>query len=72
MANNPTTEDHHSDVIIKDLEARLLFASQLLGASDFRDATESVVHCPCQKYCMGQCFSSGCMPCATSTWGDER
>ena len=53
--------------VIKNLEERLLFASKLLGASDFMKSTETV-NCPCEKYCTGQCFSSGCIVCTASTW----
>ena len=55
--------------IIQQLEARLSFAGQLLGQSEFIIKKQgSVVECPCEKYCTGQCFSTGCIVCNASTW----
>ena len=55
--------------IIQQLEARLSFARQLLGQSEFIIKKQgSVVECPCEKYCTGQCFSTGCIVCSASTW----
>ena len=54
--------------VIKELEARLAFAGKLVGESDFIYGTSEKVNCPCEKYCTGQCFSSGCIVCTASTW----
>ena len=54
--------------IIQQLEARLSFAGQLLGQSEFIFKKQPPVACPCEKYCTGQCFSTGCIVCSASTW----
>ena len=66
--NNIAAESSADDNITKELEDRLAFAGKLLGESDFIYGIAEKVSCPCEKYCTGQCFSSGCIVCTASTW----
>ena len=59
--------------VIASLRDRLSEASRLVASSEFiaaasRDNHSAAVQCTCHDYCLGNCFSLQCAPCAPSAF----